>query len=182
MATIERRGRRLLNQQCWLWGQDIKREEGNLLLEYGFERVRPPSLLPGPSQYTLSLDEDLHIRLWGFGLYCGHSKGIFINRFDLVPRVAELSDGWQGDLMRDLPRSADRSLMSTAFRWIGSYEGWVMQRCSAAYREKCLLGWKQRASSPLLLSDAWLTLAIHLDQYCERHPLQNKLAEVAARS
>jgi len=84
--------------------------------------------------------------------------------------------------MRDLPRSADRSLMSTAFRWIGSYERWVMQRCGAAYRERSLHGWKPRASSPLLLSDAWLTLAMHLDQYSERHPLPNELAEVAAGS
>jgi hypothetical protein len=26
-GTIQRRGRALLNQQCWLWGQDIKHRE-----------------------------------------------------------------------------------------------------------------------------------------------------------
>jgi hypothetical protein len=49
------RGRTLLHQQCWLWGQDIRRAEGNLLLEYGFERKRPPEGANACSQYSLQL-------------------------------------------------------------------------------------------------------------------------------
>ena len=32
----------LLNQQIWYWGRDICKEEGNLLVEIGFERIEPP--------------------------------------------------------------------------------------------------------------------------------------------
>ncbi len=47
---LARRGRKLLHEQCSHWGADIRREEGNLLIEYGFERYRPPAEDNGCSQ------------------------------------------------------------------------------------------------------------------------------------
>jgi hypothetical protein len=71
-GAIQRRGSMLLNQQCWLWGQDVKRAEGNLLLLHGFDRQRPPV-----SQDTLLLAGNLKVGLWGFGMYFGEETGTF---------------------------------------------------------------------------------------------------------
>ena len=51
-CALQRRGSALLNQQCWFWGQDVRRAEGNLLLELGFQRQRPPEEQQGCTQYT----------------------------------------------------------------------------------------------------------------------------------
>ena len=33
----------LFSQQIWCWGCDIRRPEGNWLVELGFERMAPPA-------------------------------------------------------------------------------------------------------------------------------------------
>lgn len=91
-TSIRRSGCALLYQQCWLWRQDIKRAEGNLLLQYGFQRLRPAPGQSGSSQYALQLGDALQVRLWGFGMYFGCEQGIFLNRFECIPCRAELSD------------------------------------------------------------------------------------------
>ena len=58
--------RELLAQQCWCWGRDVKRAEGNLLLEYGFTRKRAPQNEPDATNYTLRCGSAT-LRLWGFG-------------------------------------------------------------------------------------------------------------------
>ena len=52
-----RKGQELLHQQCWNWGRDIVRSEGNLLLEAGFLKRRPPGEEAGSSCYTLALSD-----------------------------------------------------------------------------------------------------------------------------
>jgi hypothetical protein len=78
-ALVRRQGRILLNQQCWLWGQDVRRAEGNLLLDFGFERLRAPEEITGSSQYTLALGKNDFLRLWGFGLFMEASGEAFIS-------------------------------------------------------------------------------------------------------
>jgi hypothetical protein len=158
-TSIRQSGRALLNQQCWLWGQDIKRAEGNLLLQHGFQRLRPAPGQSGSSQYTLQLGDTLHVRLWGFGMYFGREQGIFLNRFECIPRRAELSDLWQAQEMTQLPRAIDLSLLPAALRWITGYEQWVLTTCGASYRSTCLRGWEAAVGTPHLLPTLWQQLA-----------------------
>lgn len=164
-SAIARRGKALLNQQCWLWGQDIKRAEGNLLLLYGFERLRPPDGLSGSSQYTLSLPGNLNVRLWGFGIYFGAESGIFLNRFEFIPREARMADLWQAREMTGLPRARSFSLLVQMLRWIGAYEAWVLRSFGPEYRKSCLCGWQGPATKrPDLIPKAWNELALLVER------------------
>lgn len=162
-GALRQRGCALLHQQCWLWGQDIKRGEGNLLLRRGFTRLRPPEGTHGSSQYSLSLEDGTQIRLWGFGLFFGGEAGIFVNRFDFTPRKARLAQCWQGiEEMTDLPRACLDDSLPTALRWIGGYEAWVLASLGVAHRRACLASWPERISTPTLLANAWYDLAVEV--------------------
>jgi hypothetical protein len=80
---VRRHGAELLHLQCWLWGCDIRRAGGNLLLEYGFSRQRPPSGAVGSSAYLMALESGTHVVLWGFGAFYGNP----------AERVASISGG-----------------------------------------------------------------------------------------
>jgi hypothetical protein len=169
-STIARRGKALLNQQCWLWGQDIKRIEGNLLLVHGFERLRPPDGLSGSSQYTLSLPGNLNVRLWGFGIYFGAESGIFLNRFEFIPREARMADLWQAREMTGLPRARNLSLLVQILRWIGAYEAWVLRTLGVEYRKSCLCGWQGgNGTRPDLIPKAWNELALLVERSSSHH-------------
>ena len=67
---ILRFGGQLMEQQLWCWGRDVERVEGNLLMEFGFERHRECEIDPQSTCYRLDCDE-LHVCLWGFGMFFG---------------------------------------------------------------------------------------------------------------
>ena len=67
---ILRFGDQLMQQQLWCWGRDVERAEGNLLMEFGFERHRDCAIDPQSTCYRLDCDE-LHVSLWGFGMFFG---------------------------------------------------------------------------------------------------------------
>ena len=170
-ARIKRQGRLLLNQQCWLWGQDVKHrqpgdEAENLLLRHGFTRMRPPAGVVGSSQYTLDLPDGLRVRLWGFGIFFGQaggeSGGLYLNRFDFFPRQAAPADQWQAHTLKHVPRARDLRLLPQLARWIGGYEAWVLQVAGAGYRGRCLDGWK-RCAEPDQLPGLWHSLAADIE-------------------
>jgi hypothetical protein len=162
---LRRKGERLLNQQCWLWGQDVKNQE-NLLLEFGFERVRAPEGHTGSSQYTLLLPHNRRVQLWGFGLYFGGDSGIYFNRLEFAPRAAYFNPGWRSaDSMRGLPRCEEFALVAELANWIGSYEAWVTQQHGLAYRERCLVGWSKKSTPPGCLSTAWRSLGCEIERF-----------------
>jgi hypothetical protein len=180
-STIARRGKALLNRQCWLWGQDIKRAEGNLLLVHGFERLRPPDGLSGSSQYTLSLPGNLNIRLWGFGIYFGAESGIFLNRFEFMPREASMADLWQARDMTGLPRARNLSLLVQILRWIGAYEAWVLCTLGVEYRKSCLCGWQGgNVTRPDLIPEAWRVLALLVEGSSAPHQPSSGAADCRA--
>ena len=140
-APIKRRGEALLNQQCWTWGRDVRRAEGNLLVNYGFEQFRRPDDACGGTAYRLELTDDSSsprsLTLWGFGFYfasAAQTGGIFMNRFNFTP---ELSETLQLDLplwhfdqlpLRYSPRNENEArralyLLAEACMVVEGYEG-----------------------------------------------------------
>lgn len=180
-AIVRRRGRSLLNQQFWLWGQDIRRQEGNLLIRHGFERVRPPEGVQGSRCYTLRLDENRTMALWGFGLFYGDPSlgGLYLSRFRLSPLLSESGEPpvavWSPAHFTPFTQPADaqewaraRPSLIAALRWISAYESWILEQMGPAYRYDCLAGW----SRPVCAADAgaaqWLRLAHRCDATLRR--------------
>ncbi len=163
----------LLDQQCWLFGCDIRRTQGNLLLAHGFTRHRPPAGVEASTQYCLELPNGCRVYLWGFGIFYADPEinaGVFLNRFDFIPQLAsqfELGASvWQLD---DLPRLRSvrstsefrlaRTLVPAVLEWIADYESWVMEHVGIAYRRACLERWAKETVDPLRTVAEWRKLA-----------------------
>ena len=138
------KGQELLHRQCWNWGRDIERRDGNLLLEAGFLRTRPPEGVAGSSCYTLALPGSDSLMLWGFGLLYGTPrKGcVFLNRYQFRPRWLPLETLrepiWKPSMiptahMPPSPR-VPVDLTVAAIRRIADYEEWALARCGLEYR------------------------------------------------
>jgi hypothetical protein len=151
--SIRRRGEALLHQQCWLWGCDIRRPEGNALLAYGFKRQRPPADARGSSAYLLACASDSVVVLWGFGLFYGDpTDGVFLGRYGFAPAPARLRDlarlPWSPAQIAPAAAPARpeahgdlQTQLVAALRWIAGYESWVLATLGAAYRQHCLAEW-----------------------------------------
>ncbi len=176
LSAYWRRGAELMHQQCWCWGQDVRRPEGNLLLQYGFERSRPPAEIGGSSRYTLHLD-GARIVLWGFGVgYAVEGCGwIYVNRYCFVPRwmheFASIEPVWRAEQLasrrrpftrREIRRS--RRLLQSLMRWIASYERWVETKCGAHYRVRTLAAWNRASIEPCRMAAEWELLARHVEE------------------
>ena len=64
------------------------------MLEVGFERLEPPEKLKGRgSVYQLLLPDDRQLILRGFGVFFGQLGvgGVFLPRFEFIPRYTKLS-------------------------------------------------------------------------------------------
>jgi hypothetical protein len=144
---IARKGQKLLHLQCSLWGDDVRREEGNLLLKHGFERHRPPRRVNGCSQYILELAENRRVCLWGFGLFYGEQSGIYVGRYEFKPRVACLRRNvWTPEEFKTGPSLPSTLLLEEAVRWIASYERWIDSVCGSSYRHICMYrAWEELA-------------------------------------
>jgi hypothetical protein len=172
-TTVRRRAIRLMNQQYWCWGQDIRRPEGNLLLAYGCQRVRPPAGVLGSTRYALSLRADCEITFWGFGLTFASAPAgtLFLPRSGFAPRLApagiQVAEIWSLDDVPSLPEPVAGDwpqlchLLASLTRWIAEYEEWVLTRYGAGYRaavvaqlpyttepvEEMPLNWRQLAAN-----------------------------------
>lgn len=175
-AVLRRRGSSLLNQQFWLWGQDIRRPEGNLLLRLGFERTRPPDGVQGSRCYTVRLDAHRTVVLWGFGIFYGDAGtgGLYLSRFSLSPLLLESAEPpvtvWTPAHLPQCtpPANADEwtrasSLLIATLRWISAYESWILKEVGSAYRHDCLAAW----SRPVCEADDTATLWLRLAQRCD---------------
>jgi hypothetical protein len=177
--AMRKRGGQLLHQQCWLWGQDIRHKEGNVLLQEGFVRRRPPEGLEGSSQYTLRLSESVHVRLWGFGFFYGGSEGIYLNRYAFTPLSARLSDDvWTPKPFARLCLSQNFIAIAEAVRWIAHFEKTVQTGMGIDYRNRCLLGWSNRALAPRDFLDAWHRFADELNAFAKQQVPDSEQSEV----
>jgi hypothetical protein len=171
-TELRRAGRVLLNQQCWLWGQDIRRPEGNAPIEYGFARTKPPEGQKGSNTYLLHRPDGVTVILWAFGFFYHQegAGGIFIPRFAFAPRLARVDalpvGVWSATQLgycrpprdaREWACAAD--LFIPALRWVADYERWIRGARSLAYRDDCVGAWKQAQVAADCLAERWDALA-----------------------
>ena len=179
-----RMGQELLHRQCWNWGRDIVRPEGNLLLEAGFHRRRTPEGEAGSSCYTLALPGGDSLMLWGFGLLYGTPQkgGVYLNRYQFRP-VWLPSETLQGPIWKPGMIPAAQAppslripvdLTVAAIRRIADYEEWALARCGLEYRRAVLRQWKQPSGQlpPQALPQAWRTLADAIDGQPNPEPVE----------
>ena len=179
-----RKGQELLHQQCWNWGRDIVRREGNLLLEAGFLKRRPPEGEAGSSCYTLALSNGDSLMLWGFGLLYGTPQkgGVYLNRYafrpDWLPSETMQGPMWKPDMIPagQAPPSLHIpvDLTVAAIRRVADYEEWVLARCGLEYRRAVLRQWKQPSGRlpPQTLPHAWRALADAIDGHPRPEPVE----------
>lgn len=153
--TVRTFGDRLMSQQVWCWGRDVERTEGNLLMQFGFERYRESETADGSTCYRLD-QEELHVCLWGFGMFFGSRElgGLYLKRFDFIPvwgPVESVSLGvhWPDELpVFARPRGQSqwlraRKLWKRSLRWIAEYETWIRKTAGIHYRRHCVGTWLQ---------------------------------------
>ncbi len=179
-GPCRRKGQELLHRQCWNWGRDIVRPEGNLLLEAGFLKQRPPKGETGSSCYTLALPHGDSLMLWGFGLLYGTPQkgGVYLNRyrFRTVWLPSEKIQGpiWKPGMIptEQAPPSLriPVDLTVAAIRRVADYEEWILAHCGPEYRHAVLREWNRPSGQlpPEALPQAWRTLADAID--CQPHP------------
>jgi hypothetical protein len=174
------RGTKLLTQQCWYWGCDVRRPEGNLLLQNGFTRTRPPEGVEGSTLYMCEPAPGTQVILWSFGVFFGRAGagGLFLNRFRFEPLLLEQAALppaiWQVEQLPTLSRAANadrarlNALLGDLLRWVVAYEHAVLAVQGLAYREACLAQWsRQKLGLPAdALVPAWQNLAEEIDVSC----------------
>ncbi len=174
------RGTKLLTQQCWYWGCDVRRPEGNLLLAMGFARTRPPEGVEGSTLYTLEPAPGAQVILWSFGIFFGHAGagGLFLDRFRFEPLLTNQTtlppEIWRSEQLPALSRAVDAdrahltALLGDLVRWVVAYEQTVLAVQGLAYREACLAQWsRQKLGLPAdAMVSAWQNLAEEIDVSC----------------
>lgn len=167
MPQLLRRGSALLHQQCWLWGCDIRRAEGNLLLAHGFTRQPDPERKRS-TQYTLRLKNTGIARLWGSGFYFGDEvEGLFLNRFAFEPRLVRFAEHWQDPArLKEAPRYLDFQRLLHACAWIADYETWTLQQAGNVYRRTCLMSSPSPAQEAESIPRQWRELSAEMAQLC----------------
>ncbi|MBA4027510.1 MAG: hypothetical protein C0473_04630 [Cyanobacteria bacterium DS3.002] len=168
----------LMHIQCWCWGCDIRREQGNLLLERNFKRVQPPSGVRGSSCYFSDLESGKSVLLWGFGAAIGSldrkgrgaNIGVYINRYRFYPvaiRLPSLKEGiWAPDQLCPVKQKGGRSwqsslgLLHDLASWIAAYEASVESSLGKEYRVSCLQEMPERELCLLSgMPAAWRSVA-----------------------
>jgi hypothetical protein len=160
-------GEDLLHHQCWAWGADVRRPEGNLLVQCGFERAAAGAA----RRYTLRRRDRLVV-LWPFGMVYSassraHAPAIYVGRYNFDPRCITTESAlsaWSSIQFDDIaadevskPRALE-FLLGTV-RWIESYERWVGHVAGPAYRDRTLLTWKSSTLCGYELLHGWKCLS-----------------------
>jgi len=164
-------GLKLMAQQLWCWGRDIEHPDGNLLMQFDFERHRYLGIADQSTCYRLD-DQDLHVCLWGFGMFFGRRDlgGLYLGRFNFCPSwapVESLSLGIHqtADLPAfDRPRGITqwqraRELWKSLLQWIADYERWVRSTADLRYRQECVETWLRPFVRADRMASAWQFLS-----------------------
>lgn len=153
----------LCDQQFWLFGRDINRPGGNLLIEAGFERRRFGS--GRPTQYVFECPE-CSISLWGFGLHwiCHErDQALFTSRDGEflkagASNLLAVRDPWTVERRLRLGEEADSLLAAEVSRWFAEYEAWVLDAAGPDHRVAALEDWDS-CCEPCQVAAAWTALS-----------------------
>jgi hypothetical protein len=165
-AAQQRRASQHMQQQCWLWGCDIRHHDGNMLLEYGFVRYRPENRLAGSSLYIHTTARHT-VMLWGFGLYMGDVAhgGVFIFRhiFHPVAIAHPTVPVFTPEALIGIacaPMAIHQHYATKALSWIVEYEAWVVHRMGMEYRHQSIATWPKKS-----YQTEYTTFIAHWQQY-----------------
>lgn len=171
-AEVRRLAPKLLDQQLWCWGCDIRRTEGNLLCAYGFVRLKAPEDVRQSSAYTLCFTHGAQVTLWAFGVFYGAPErgGIFVKRggfearYTPEPRLPITA--WCGAPNAQPPDTVQTcahalSLLTALSAWIADYEAWIAAQTPPDYRAACVAAWfaHKRAVPSEAMVKAWREIA-----------------------
>lgn len=183
--SFKKLGSNLMNQQCWCWGCDIRRSKGNLLLAFGFERLRPPEGVEGSSCYRITLRSALVVTLWGFGaIISDHVRAVHVGRFEFNPQLCaalgKTNSCWHPSDLPPLSRPSSPhelmrvgSLCSELLTFIGEYESWVTESVGIRYRQQNLDKFKDATYTAMEASLLWPRLAKQVARYYRRRATSN---------
>ena len=135
-----------LLQQMFLWGCDARRKDGNLLVEFGMQRIARSAdavKSEGTSRYRMPWEGGV-VELHGFcaGWYPQRAKAwgvLFVRHRGRV----ELCDGTEavtpGEYKSIGDGNTDTLLESVMplVRWLVSYESWIQMTMPSGYRHAC---------------------------------------------
>lgn len=176
-----RRAAVLVDQQLWCFGYDIRRPEGNLLIERGCERIPAPVEARCGSCYRARVeghgrrDRESVFLLRGFGVLCEEPAhaGLFLHRdrfqvawlggrsLATIPWLPE--DAPQESVVPVRFRQAAAGLIARLAEWIACYEEDVRETCGEAYRVSALSERVPRGFIPPgEAPNRWRTLAAEL--------------------
>ncbi len=169
-------GVRLMHQQCWCWGADIRRPEGNLLLQYGFSRQRPPVRDSGSTHYWKDLP-GARIHLWGFGVVWEQPDGAcYVNRYRFQPVSVPL------ELLREHVWTPDQFVAGSDSKgcspllaaqlavicdFAAAYEQWVARELGVSYRAAVLAEFEHATVTADQCAASWQAMAEHLRWWAE---------------
>lgn len=158
---LRRRLQPLFHQQCWCWGEDIRRPEGNLLLMRGLTRERGGRA----SRYHLE-EQGLFLTLWGFGATVGTEEdgGIYIDRLSLRLKLGPVAppDAWSAAALRGYHYPRSPAELTHAMRlfarfagWVADYEAWVPTVTHPCYRVEVLSRWDDAVVPAEAMAPTW---------------------------
>jgi hypothetical protein len=150
---VVERGARLLHQQCWLWGIDLRSERGNLLLQCGLQRLDGGRGSGHRTRYGGEFEHGRFAVLWSGGFCFGGAAGTLVFprlRFApvLLPEVNALTavpsfpapPEATGDAPDGYPA---RAMLPDALRWLAGYEEGVLATVGLEYRRECEAEWER---------------------------------------
>lgn len=163
---------RLVKQQFWLFGWDIRRPAGNLLMELGFQRTRnPDGAKAGSTRYHQILPGGDIVTLWGFGLcWSSPDRGsIYVSRLKpqvlYTARSAFIPESWYAQVAHEFhkPETAYEhavvdDLTLELLAWVADYETTVLQSCGDAYRREAIAAWRDPFGNPASVISMWRDL------------------------
>ena len=170
---------KLFDLQMWCFGCDVKRGEGNLLLQSGFTRSRPLGEMGGSTHYEKIFDSDKSVHLWGFAVVisAGSIGSLCLRRYERVPTyLADKKierDFWRPHELPkfkapvstiDIKRSQE--LLKICADQLLNYETKVAELVQPGYRRLCVETRRKERKTlkQTSLSNGWTELSMILSK------------------
>jgi hypothetical protein len=157
-AQMRKHCNQLYQQQMWAWGQDIRHDDGNLLLTYGFGKQSGPTPQNRASQYVLQVEPDLAWKLWSFGTALeSQNQGLLLPRHSFRPRCYQGALPPQMNpakfpqakpLLSPQEQAQALGLLAINLHLFSNYEQWILSTQGAPYRQEVMARWQEKTRIP----------------------------------